>query len=139
MLSDPRFSRAATVGADIPRPTAPLLHDTSILSLDPPEHTRLRRLVAQAFTVRGIGTMRPRVEKAVAGLLDAMEEQGVLRLEQQDLVREVTLAADDPCGAVVRSFAAAVLDGVPPRDGPGDLLGMSGLLDRVRACARVIR
>ncbi|WP_159765738.1 cytochrome P450 [Streptomyces sp. HM190] len=76
VLSDPRFSRAATVGADIPRPTAPLLHDTSILSLDPPEHTRLRRLVAQAFTVRGIETMRPRVEKAVAGLLDAMEEQG---------------------------------------------------------------
>ncbi|SPF06556.1 Gfo/Idh/MocA family protein [Streptomyces sp. MA5143a] len=63
----------------------------------------------------------------------------VLRLEQQDLVREITLAADDQYGAVVRSFAAAVLDGVPPRDREEDLLGMGDLLDRVRACAREIR
>jgi nocardicin N-oxygenase len=76
VLSDPRFSRAATVGADVPRPTPVLLHDTSILSLDPPEHSRLRKLVAQAFTMRSVEAMRPRVEKAVAALLDAVEEQG---------------------------------------------------------------
>lgn len=76
VLTDPRFSRAATVGADVPRPTPVLLHDTSILSLDPPEHSRLRKLVAQAFTMRSVEAMRPRVEKAVAALLDAVEEQG---------------------------------------------------------------
>lgn len=63
----------------------------------------------------------------------------VVRLEQQDLVREFTLPAEDQFAAVVRSFAAAVLDGVPPRDGEEELLGMAGLVDRVRACARVIR
>ncbi|MGW0845448.1 Gfo/Idh/MocA family protein [Streptomyces sp. NPDC002787] len=63
----------------------------------------------------------------------------VVRLEKQDLVREITLPADDQYGAVVRSFAAAVLDGVRPRDGEEDLLGMAELLDRVRACAREVR
>ncbi|MFF6783330.1 Gfo/Idh/MocA family oxidoreductase [Streptomyces sp. NPDC012510] len=63
----------------------------------------------------------------------------VLRLEKQDHVQEFTLPADDQYAAVVRSFAAAVLDGVPPRDRDEDLLGMSDLVDRVRACAREIR
>jgi dTDP-3,4-didehydro-2,6-dideoxy-alpha-D-glucose 3-reductase len=63
----------------------------------------------------------------------------VLRLEKQDLVQEFTLAADDQYGAVVRSFAAAVLDKVPPRDGEEDLLGMSDLVDRVRSCAQEMR
>lgn len=62
----------------------------------------------------------------------------VVRLEKQDLAQEVTLPADDQYGAVVRSFAAAVLDGVPPRDGEAELLGTADLMDRVRAGARVI-
>lgn len=76
VLVDPRFSRAATAGADIPRPSPVILHDASIVSMDPPEHSRLRRMVAQAFTKRGVEAMRPRVVEAVAELLDAMEEQG---------------------------------------------------------------
>jgi cytochrome P450 len=42
----------------------------SILSLDPPDHTRLRRLVSSAFTVRRVERLRPRVRHLVAGLLD---------------------------------------------------------------------
>ncbi|MDX3643157.1 cytochrome P450 [Streptomyces sp. MB09-02B] len=76
VLADPRFSRAATAGVDVPRSSPVMLHDASIVTMDPPEHTRLRRLVAQAFTKRGVETMRPRVVEAVAELLDAVEEQG---------------------------------------------------------------
>jgi cytochrome P450 len=42
----------------------------SILGLDPPDHTRLRRLVSSAFTVRRIEQLRPRVRAIVDGLLD---------------------------------------------------------------------
>jgi cytochrome P450 len=44
----------------------------SILSLDPPDHTRLRRLVSSAFTVRRIERLRDRVQHLVAGLLDGL-------------------------------------------------------------------
>jgi cytochrome P450 len=42
----------------------------SILGLDPPDHTRLRRLVSSAFTVRRVEQLRGRVRELVAGLLD---------------------------------------------------------------------
>jgi len=43
---------------------------TSILALNPPDHTRLRRLVSSAFTARRVQALRPAVEAMVAGLLD---------------------------------------------------------------------
>ena len=42
----------------------------TVLDTDPPTHTRLRRLVSRAFTVRRIAALRPRVEAITAGLLD---------------------------------------------------------------------
>ena len=42
----------------------------SILSLDPPDHTRLRRLVSSAFTIRRVERLRERVHALVAELLD---------------------------------------------------------------------
>jgi cytochrome P450 len=40
-----------------------------MLSMDPPDHTRLRRLVTKAFTARRIEQMRPRIEEITAELL----------------------------------------------------------------------
>jgi cytochrome P450 len=42
----------------------------SMLSTDPPDHTRLRRLVSKAFTVRRVEQLRPRVRDIVDDLLD---------------------------------------------------------------------
>ena len=42
----------------------------SILSLDPPDHTRLRRLVSSAFTIRRVERLRERARALVAELLD---------------------------------------------------------------------
>jgi cytochrome P450 RapN len=81
VLSDPRFSRATTVGKDIPRVMpdirATLLDDDPVLiDLDPPEHTRLRGLVAQAFTTRRVAGLRPRAERIAMELIDAMVATG---------------------------------------------------------------
>ena len=43
-----------------------------MLNLDPPDHTRLRKLVVKAFTARRIESLRPRVEEITAELLDAV-------------------------------------------------------------------
>jgi cytochrome P450 len=48
----------------------------AILNLDPPDHTRLRRLVSSAFTVRRVERLRDHVRRLVAELLDEMAEAG---------------------------------------------------------------
>ncbi|MBK9178803.1 MAG: cytochrome P450 [Acidimicrobiales bacterium] len=44
----------------------------SILNVDPPDHTRLRRLVQKAFTPRMVEELRPRVRALVDDALDRM-------------------------------------------------------------------
>jgi len=44
-----------------------------MLNLDPPDHTRLRKIVTKAFTARRVAGLRPRVEAITAALLDAIE------------------------------------------------------------------
>lgn len=48
----------------------------AILNLDPPDHTRIRRLVSRAFTMRRIEELRPRIRRLVAQLLDDVEAAG---------------------------------------------------------------
>jgi cytochrome P450 len=48
----------------------------TVLDTDPPDHTRLRRLVSGAFTARRVAELRPRVEAITAGLLDGLARAG---------------------------------------------------------------
>jgi cytochrome P450 len=52
----------------------------SILNLDPPDHTRLRRLVSTAFTPTTIERLRGRVERMVDDALDRAADRGSLEL-----------------------------------------------------------
>jgi cytochrome P450 PksS len=45
----------------------------NLLGVDPPDHSRLRRLVAIPFTPRYIESLRPRIEAIAGDLLDAIE------------------------------------------------------------------
>lgn len=57
------------------------LHENrSILNIDPPDHTRLRRLVSSVFTPRRIGDLRPLVARLVAEHLDRVETRGEMDL-----------------------------------------------------------
>jgi len=55
---------------------APRASAISMLDRDPPDHTRLRRLVSKAFTPRAIQALRPRIADLVDGMLDAMAGAG---------------------------------------------------------------
>ena len=52
----------------------------TILNLDPPDHTRLRRLVSLAFTPSAIERLRPRIQRLVDDVLDRAAEQGEMEL-----------------------------------------------------------
>lgn len=52
----------------------------NMLQSDPPQHTRLRRLVAGRFTAGRVAELRPRIEAFTEGLLAALPEQGTADL-----------------------------------------------------------
>jgi cytochrome P450 len=52
----------------------------SFLSLDPPDHTRLRRLVSKAFTPRMIARLEPRIRAIAGELLSRSADAGELEL-----------------------------------------------------------
>ncbi|NIH79673.1 cytochrome P450 family protein [Amycolatopsis viridis] len=58
----------------------------NMLNSDPPEHTRLRHLVSQAFAPRRIEALRPRIAEVVDGLLDKIVPSG-----ECDLMREFAI------------------------------------------------
>jgi cytochrome P450 len=47
----------------------------SMLAVDPPQHTRYRRLVSKVFTARAVAALEPRVEEIADELLDRMSRQ----------------------------------------------------------------
>jgi cytochrome P450 len=51
------------------------MQERTMLFLDPPDHTRLRRLAGKAFTVRTVEAMRPYISDLVEGMLDDAEER----------------------------------------------------------------
>ncbi|GAC1566416.1 MAG: cytochrome P450 [Ktedonobacteraceae bacterium] len=74
-----------------------------MLFMDPPDHTRLRGLVARAFTPRMVETMRPAIQQIADELLDSAEPNG-----RMELIREYAF----PLPAIV----IATMLGVPPED-----------------------
>ncbi|MFF0273069.1 cytochrome P450 [Streptomyces sp. NPDC004330] len=90
VLGDPRFSMEAGAGRDVPRPTEYPLPAGGLISMDPPGHTRLRRLAGKAFTARRVEELRPRVSRFAHELLDGM------------------VARDEPSGEVMEDLALPV-------------------------------
>ena len=51
-------------------------HTTSVVFRDPPDHTRIRKLFAPAFTPKALAALEPRVERLVDALLDRAAARG---------------------------------------------------------------
>ncbi|WP_433873169.1 cytochrome P450 family protein [Saccharopolyspora sp. CA-218241] len=158
-LADPRLAKdwRATLPAEErasapPGLPAPMSH--MLTSLDPPEHTRLRRLVTQAFTARRLAALRPRIESLADDLLAGLpgdepvdlvaryaiplpmevicELIGVPELDREDFAHWSTILIDEcPEPELARASAqmADYLGGLVAlrRDDPDDAL-LSGLI-----------
>ncbi len=76
VLADPRFSRSDAAGQKAPKVMIYNAAPDALISLDGAAHTRIRQLVAPAFTERRIAELEPFVARSVADLLDGLEAQG---------------------------------------------------------------
>ena len=93
LLRDRRLGRTylhQSSHAEIGRPEAPAwqapfheLNDSGMLDMEPPDHTRIRRLVLQAFTPRTVEAMRGRIQGVVDALIDRFDGGA-----EVDLIRE---------------------------------------------------
>jgi cytochrome P450 len=77
LLRHPKLSSDETrATSEAGRPAPGRLKAQSLLFMDPPDHTRLRRLVARAFTPTRVDDVRLRAETTVTALLDDMADAG---------------------------------------------------------------
>jgi len=111
VLNDPRFSadrstarnRYAEMMAQQQQEFGPFSRAQTMLTSDPPDHTRLRRLVSKAFTPRAVENLKPRIQEIVDHLLDNAEKEGGF-----DLVTAL--------GYPLPVIVIAEMLGVPPED-----------------------
>jgi hypothetical protein len=95
-------------------------HTTSLVFNDPPLHTRVRRLLAAAFTPRALAALQPRVERIVASLLDAAEPRGRMDLIQDfafalpvEVIGDM-LGVPKPDRPPLRGYSLAILGALEP-------------------------
>ena len=80
-----------------------MMNMPNMLTVDPPDHTRLRRLASKAFTPRMIENLRPRIQQITNELLDSVEGK-----RNMDLVADFSF----PLPIIVISEML----GIPPLD-----------------------
>jgi cytochrome P450 len=113
LLRDRRFGRTyvhVASHAQMGRPEEPdwhapfwrLIRD-GILDMEPPDHTRVRRLVSKAFTPKMVDSLRPSIQAIMDGLVDELSGSG-----EADLIR--TIAEPLPVAVIAEML------GVPESD-----------------------
>ena len=104
LLRDRRFGRTyrhLAGHAEMGHPDPPEWHapfwdliNAGILDMEPPNHTRVRRLVSKAFTPRFVEGLRPRVQAIMDDLVDAVADAGEFDLLQVAEPLPVTVIAE---------------------------------------------
>ena len=95
-------------------------HTTSLVFNDPPYHTRVRRLLAPAFTPRALEALQPRVEALIDRLLDGLEKRGTFDLIGDfaaaipvQLIGDMLAVPEDERGPL-RQWSLAILGALEP-------------------------
>ena len=126
------FSRDIELNANLPEtPTRKFkrenIRSKSILNLDPPDHTRLRRLVSKSFTPSAIDRLRPRIQELVDASLANAKRTGEIELVEElafpvpFLVISDLLAMPTDRGDELREWSQIITATLEPTTGVEDL------------------
>ena len=92
----------------------------SILNIDPPDHTRLRRLVSKAFTPRTIEALRPMIQRMVDEMLEQMAVEGDADVVERlafplpfDVISEM-LGMPEADKTLIRDWSGAIVKMIDP-------------------------
>ncbi|MFJ6659596.1 cytochrome P450 [Streptomyces sp. NPDC091377] len=108
------------------------LNDFGMLDLEPPDHTRIRRLVSKAFTPRTVERLKPYVERLAAELVD-----GLVRRGGGDLLAEV--AEPLPVAVIAEMLGIPEGDRAPLRPWSADICGMYELSPSPETARRAVQ
>ncbi|MFI8947532.1 cytochrome P450 [Streptomyces sp. NPDC053750] len=108
------------------------LNDHGMLDLEPPDHTRIRRLVSKAFTPRTVARLKPYVEQLAGELVDGLVEAG-----GGDLLRDV--AEPLPVAVIAEMLGIPEADRGPLRPWSADICGMYELNPSQEAAKKAVR
>ncbi|HEY7039648.1 MAG TPA: cytochrome P450 [Methylomirabilota bacterium] len=95
-------------------------HTTSLVFSDPPYHSRVRRLLAPAFTPRALTALQPRIEALVDRLLDRAAARGGMDLIADFAAAVPIQLVGDMLGVPeaergpLRGWSLAILSGLEP-------------------------
>ncbi len=91
-----------------------------LLHSDPPDHTRLRKLVLKVFSPRAIEAMRPRIQEIVDDLLDRVEPAGTM-----EVIEDLAFAL--PVTVLAGLLGVPTSDGLQFRTWANHLLAFQGV------------
>ena len=136
--SDKRVEFAPKFGA------SPLYehHTTSVVFRDPPDHTRIRKLFAPAFTPRALAALEPRVARFVDGLLDRAAARGGMDVVEDFAAALPVQLIGDMLGVPreergpLRGWSLAILGALEPEPGPRRLEAGSCAVDEFKGYLR---
>ncbi|MFB8245364.1 cytochrome P450 [Streptomyces sp. NPDC055952] len=108
------------------------LNDHGMLDLEPPDHTRIRRLVSKAFTPRTVERLKPYVRTLAGELVSALADAG-----GGDLLTDV--AEPLPVAVIAEMLGIPESDRAPLRPWSADICGMYELNPSEETAARAVR
>ncbi|MGW3985471.1 cytochrome P450 [Streptomyces sp. NPDC004830] len=108
------------------------LNDHGMLDLEPPDHTRIRRLVSKAFTPRTVERLKPYVRALADRLVSALVDAG-----GGDLLRDV--AEPLPVAVIAEMLGIPESERAPLRPWSADICGMYELNPSEETAARAVR
>ncbi|MEU3337424.1 cytochrome P450 [Streptomyces sp. NPDC002144] len=108
------------------------LNDHGMLDLEPPDHTRIRRLVSKAFTPRTVEQLKPYVSELAGDLVDRLVEKG-----GGDLLTDV--AEPLPVAVIAQMLGIPEADRAPLRPWSADICGMYELNPSEETARRAVQ
>lgn len=96
-------------------------HTTSVVFIDPPDHTRIRKLFQFAFTRKALAALEPRIAAMVDGFLDTFAERGEMEVVEDFSFKLPIEVVCDMLGVprqdrlLIRDWAVAILTALEPK------------------------